>query len=73
MNGEAIRDLPKNDPRKQGLAWLFRTRTTMKHAWIIQQLGMGTWGSVHSAVKAVREAKGTKARRLRSELTDLTF
>ena len=72
LDGEQVKALPKNDFRKQSLAWLVRSRTSMKNDGVIEHLGMGTRTSVYHAVKMFREENHVKVRRLRKAFRYLT-
>jgi hypothetical protein len=45
---------PANDPRKQVLAWLLRSRTTVGGAWIAARLAMGHVSNVSRAYRAAQ-------------------
>ncbi|MGC3990205.1 MAG: hypothetical protein QM796_11085 [Chthoniobacteraceae bacterium] len=47
--------LRQNDERKQGMAWLLRSRTVVSDAWIVERLQMGHRTNVSRAVAAFRE------------------
>lgn len=72
LDGEQVKALPKNDFRKQSLAWLVRSRTSMKNDWVIEHLGMETRTSMYHAVKMFREGNHVKVRRLRKAFRYLT-
>lgn len=60
--GEAIatlQSLPKTHPRKRALVNLLRQQTSVSYAWIIQELGMGSFSSVYQAIRAFRQGNET--------------
>ena len=63
----------KNDVRKQGLAWLLRSRTVVGDAWIVERLQMGHRSNVSRAVAAFRENRTAirKTKKLLHVCTDL--
>jgi hypothetical protein len=61
--------MKKNDPRKQVIAWILKTKTRMKNEWITDQLHMGHWTSVTKAGRKVREGKTRELKLLRTKLT----
>jgi hypothetical protein len=63
-----LRPLRQNDPRKQALAWLIRTRTIVADDWITQHLDMGHRSNVSRAVGAFRSARDAQRRRLKRTL-----
>jgi REP element-mobilizing transposase RayT len=73
LDEEQVKALPKGDVRKQGLAWLIRTKTSMKNDWVIESLGMGTRTTVYTAVKRFREGSDSATRRVRKTLLNLTI
>jgi hypothetical protein len=38
---EAVRDMKTSDPRKECLAWLFKSKTSMRNTWIAAHLNLG--------------------------------
>ena len=72
LDSRQAKALPKNDLRKQGLAWLIRSQTAMKNAWVVETLGMGTRTSVFHAAKRYRNGRSAQIRRIRKALLDLT-
>jgi REP element-mobilizing transposase RayT len=60
-----VRLLPQNEPRKQALAWLIRSRTVVGSDWITQNLDMGHRSNVSRAVSAFRRANHGKTKRLK--------
>ena len=63
-----LRLLRQNDPRKQALAWLIRTKTIVADDWITQHLDMGHRSNVSRAVSALRSPTQPPRRRLRRTL-----
>ena len=41
MTVEEVRDMKTSDPRKEALAWLLKTTTTMSNGWITERLQLG--------------------------------
>jgi len=70
---QELRKLRKNDARKQAVAWLVRTRTTMKHKWVGAELSMGSRVSVYQAVRRFGAASEPEVARLKRLLQDLTI
>jgi hypothetical protein len=66
-------DLPKNDVRKQAIAWLVRTRTTMRNDWVGTELGLGSRVSVYQAVRRFTEGLEPDVLRIKALLSDLTI
>ncbi len=59
-HGAASRRITREtDPRKVQLAILLRSRTSVGHAWIAEQLAMGHPGSVSRSASAGRTNKET--------------
>ncbi|MHC4180369.1 MAG: transposase [Planctomycetota bacterium] len=56
----------KTDPRKQAVAWLLRTNTTVRNRWVSSQLHMGHEVNVSQAVRLIAEAKAGQRARLRN-------
>ena len=56
LGAEDLAQRPANDPAKQVLAWLLRSRTTAGGAWIAERLAMGHVSNVSRAYLAVRGA-----------------
>jgi len=62
--------MKKNDVRKQALAWLLESRTTMSNAWICARLHMGHWSNLSRAFRRFenpedRETDGLKTKMLK--------
>ncbi len=66
-------DLPKNDVRKQAIAWLVRTQTTMRNDWVGTELGMGSRVSVYQAVRRFTEGLEPDVLRIKALLKELTI
>ena len=62
MGRDEMRSLRKNDPRKQGLSWLVKTRTGIPDAWICEALDMGDRSNISRAVSAYRQEKTKEIR-----------
>ena len=60
--------LKQSDPRKQGLAWLVKTRTVVGDEWIGTRLRMGDRSNVSRAVAAFRAPVGMERKRIRELL-----
>ncbi len=65
MTKSEARLLRQNDPRKQGLAWLVKSRTVMGDEWIQRELEMGHRSNVSRAVSAFRSATDATRRRIK--------
>jgi hypothetical protein len=63
MGRDEARRLRKNDPRKQGLSWLVKTRTGIPDAWICEALDMGDRSNISRAVSAYRQEKTKELRK----------
>ena len=68
MGRDEVRRLRKNDPRKQGLSWLVKTRTGIPDAWICEALDMGDRSNISRAVSAYRQAKTKEIRKWKHAL-----
>lgn len=68
---EELRCRRKSDPVKLILAWLVRTRTTAKAAWITEQLNMGHRSAVSNAVRRVEEGREAGLKRLQKQVAKL--
>src|SRR6202043_468702 len=55
----------KNDPRKQALSWLVKTRTAVSDGWISVRLNMGHRTNISRAVRAFREADDRERKQLK--------
>ena len=64
LNQTQVRRLKKNEPRKQVLAWLMKTRTTVATSWIQDQLEMGDESNIRRAVVCCRTGSTAKHRNL---------
>ena len=54
MDMDRLRALKKNNARKQAVAWLLRTRTSVLSSWIQDQLVMGDGSNIRRAVAVYR-------------------
>ena len=66
------RSLRQSDPRKQGLAWLVKSRTVVQDEWIQEELAMGHRSNVSRAVGAFRAAGDPLRKRLKTKLHTCT-
>ena len=64
LNQTQVRMLRKNEPRKQVLAWLIKTRTIVAASWIQDQLEMGDESNIRRAVACCRTGSTVKHRDL---------
>ena len=62
---EQLRSWRKRDPRKLGVCWLIKSRTTMRDWWMSERLEMGHRNNVSYAVKVYREAGSKEIRGLK--------
>jgi putative transposase len=62
------RRLKHNDPRKQGLSWLVKSRSVVPDAWIQEALAMGDRSNVSRAVSAYREEATKEVRKWKRNL-----
>ncbi len=62
------RALKQRDPRKQGLAWLVKSRAVVPDEWIQNELDMGHRSNVSRAVRRYRLAADPEVARLRKLL-----
>lgn len=60
----------KTDPRKQVLAWLIRSRTTVSNRWLSDQLHMGHPVNVSQSLGRVRAGRSAPLRELVSRLRE---
>ncbi len=65
LDCETLAKLPKNDLRKQAVAWLLRTHTSVKNDWIQDRLNMGHRNNIARAVRVYEEKESAKARAIR--------
>ena len=68
---QQLRGWKKRDPRKLGVCWLVKSRTTMGDRWIVEHLEMGHRNNVSHAVKTYREAGNREIRGLKKRLGKL--
>ena len=59
----------QNDPCKQALARLIKSRTVVSDVWISHRLKMGFRSNIVRAVSAYREPVDRKRKRLKMKLT----
>ena len=57
-----------SDLRKQGVAWLLKTHTTVAGRWLASCLSMKAEVNVSRGLKRFREAEDRETKRLRKEL-----
>lgn len=65
---DRMRSLKKNDPRKQGIAWMVRSQTTMKSEWISSALTMGSRTSLYHAVKRFNQGSDRETQEVKRNL-----
>jgi hypothetical protein len=65
---KTVRAMKKNEPLKQSLVWLLKTRTTMSNDWIDEQLSLGDRRNITRAVAAGRNRRSREMRSLRKRL-----
>ena len=58
LTREGVRTLKQSDARKQGMAWLIKSKTVVNDAWIQTVLAMGDRSNVSRAVSAYRREGG---------------
>ena len=58
----------KNDPQKQVIAWLVKTRTMVQNQWVANRLLMGDPSSIGHAVQTVKETKNGHIRSMKKKL-----
>ena len=68
LKAEVMELAKKSDPRKQGLAWLVKSRTIVGDEWICKRLNMGHPSNVSRAVAAYRALIDPKRKRLKRKL-----
>ena len=61
LNTKELQATRKSDPRKQVIAWLVRTQTTVTNRWVSNELNMGHEMNVSKAVRLVEEGERKKA------------
>jgi putative transposase len=64
----SVRPMRRNDPRKQGLAWLIKSNTMAGDEWITRKLDMGHRSNVSRAVGAFRSESSRTIKRLKHRL-----
>ena len=65
---EEVKKLQKNDKRKQALAWLVKSRTVVRHGWILERLEMGHRSNVTRALAEFRTGGDTETRTLKLKI-----
>ncbi len=65
---EEVKMLPKNDTRKQALAWLVKSHTIVGHEWILERLEMGHRSNVTRAMARFRAAEEKEIRTLKAKM-----
>lgn len=68
MKAGDVSGLKKSDLRKQGLAWMIKSRSVVGDEWIAARLEMGHRSNVSRAVSAFRSPKAREHRKLRKLL-----
>ena len=68
MDLAAMKLLRPSDPRKQALAWLIRTKSTVAGSSITRELDMGHPSNVSRAVNVFRTADQRKIKDLKRQL-----
>jgi REP element-mobilizing transposase RayT len=63
---------PSVDVRKQSLAWLLKTRTTVGMAWIADRLCLGHRSNASRAVSRFRTSQGREERKWRRKMSQCT-
>jgi putative transposase len=63
-----VKNLRKNDKRKQALAWLVKSRTVVRHEWILERLGMGHRSNVTRALAEFRNGADRETRALKLKM-----
>ncbi len=63
-----LQAMRQNDPRKQAVAWLIRSRTVMEDEWLVRRLAMGHRSNVSRALAAYRDASDTQRLKIRKLL-----
>ncbi len=73
LKADQLEGLAKNDSRKQALAWLVRMQTSVRNAWVCDQLRMGHVANVSRGVKRMREKGSKEVRGLRKKLSSISI
>jgi len=60
--------MKKSDRRKQGVAWLLKSATTIDDRWVCERLGMGDRSNVSRAVRVFREERDREVKRSKRSL-----
>jgi REP element-mobilizing transposase RayT len=68
---EEMKRMRKTDERKQGVAWLVKSRTVMTNEWINGALNMGSRTNIYKAVKAMEDPGTGSAKRIKKELVNI--
>ena len=63
-----LHSLKKNDPRKQALAWLIKSRTVVSDEWLLSRLEMGHRSNISRAVSTFRAPADGARRKLKKIL-----
>lgn len=71
LSGAELRGLRKTDIRKQGVAWLLKTRTSMTNKWIDGQLNMGSRTNIYKAVAAMEPPGTAEAKKVKKCLVNI--
>ena len=73
LKADQLENLAKNDSRKQALAWLVRMQTSVRNAWVCNQLRMGHVANVSRGVKRMREKGDKEVQGLRKKLSSISI
>ena len=68
LKESALSSLAHNDFRKQGLAWLIKSHTSVTGVWLSQRLSMGHLSNLSRALALFRNAKEQNIRTLKNDL-----
>ena len=68
LKESALSSLAHNDFRKQGLAWLIKSHTSVTGVWLSQRLSMGHLSNLSRALALFRNAKERNIKTLKNDL-----
>lgn len=69
---DALKELKNTDLRKQGVAWLLKTQTTVTGIWIAERLNMGHRTNASRAISRFRQGDNGLIRKMRKKVLQCT-
>jgi REP element-mobilizing transposase RayT len=71
ISAAELKAMKKTDPRKQGIAWLIKTRTVMTNEWIDRECNMGSRTNIFQAIKVMENARKGKIGKIKKQLLNI--